>query len=90
MGNSLKIISKSKKFYFLFKFEIKQDSIDECFYNNVKYVWTDLDVRKWKTAVENNLNFIVIYPYGDEDIVYAHWKQCEDNKFVLEQINELF
>ena len=60
------------------------------FYDNAKYVWTDLDVRKWKTAVENNLNFIVIYPYGDEDIVYAHWKQCEDNKFVLEQINELF
>ena len=31
------------------------------FYKNAIYTWTDLDVRKIKTAKENNLNYKVIY-----------------------------
>lgn len=31
---------------------------------NIIYVWTDLDVRKLKTAKENNLNFEAIYWYN--------------------------
>ena len=32
------------------------------FYKNAIYQWTDLDVRKKKTAENNNLNFEAIYP----------------------------
>ena len=46
-------------------------------YDNAIYQWTDLDIRKWKTAEDNNLNFIVIYPSKDENIVYTHMKVCE-------------
>lgn len=31
------------------------------YYSNAIYTWTDLDVRKLKTAEQNNLNFKVIY-----------------------------
>lgn len=31
---------------------------------NFIYTWTDLDVRKLKTALENNLNFEAIYWYN--------------------------
>ena len=40
------------------------------------YTWTDLDVRKYKTAVINNLNFVMIYPGPNgNDIVYSHLKE---------------
>lgn len=47
-------------------------------YQNAIYQWTDLDIRKWNTAIKNNLNYIVIYPSKDKNIVYTHMKVCED------------
>ena len=34
-------------------------------YDNIIYVWTDLDVRKRNTAKENNLNFIELWNIND-------------------------
>lgn len=36
-------------------------SKDSEFYKNAIYVWTILDIKKFNTAVKNNLNFISIY-----------------------------
>ena len=45
------------------------------YYNNAIYVWTDLDVRKRNIAIENNLNFVAIYPKkSGDDIVFSHVK----------------
>lgn len=45
------------------------------YYNNAIYVWTDLDVRKRSAAIENNLNFVAIYPKkSGDDIVFSHVK----------------
>lgn len=45
------------------------------YYMNAIYVWTDLDVRKRKVAVDNNLNYIAIYPKkSGDDIVFSHVK----------------
>lgn len=42
------------------KFEMWK-SKDNKFYNNAIYTWTDLDVRKRKTATKNRLNYIEIF-----------------------------
>lgn len=45
------------------------------YYINAIYVWTDLDVRKRKIAIENNLNYLAIYPKkSGDDIVFSHVK----------------
>lgn len=45
------------------------------YYMNAIYVWTDLDVRKREIAIENNLNYIAIYPKeSGDDIVFSHAK----------------
>lgn len=38
------------------------------YYKNAISVWTELDVRKLKTAIDNNLNYRVIYKKGLETI----------------------
>ena len=41
----------------------------------ILYQWTDLDVRKWQTAIDNNLNLCMIYTdKNGNDIVYSHVK----------------
>lgn len=39
------------------------------FYNNAIYTWTDLDVRKRKTAEKNMLNYLEIFSYDIEKCV---------------------
>ena len=44
---------------------IKKKSENSAFYKNAFIVWTKADVRKRNDAIENNLNYLEIYPYID-------------------------
>lgn len=50
-------------------------------YSSIIYTWTDLDVRKFNIAKENNLNYLVFYTYEDfkkwivDIIIEKHYKK---------------
>lgn len=44
---------------------IKNKSENSAFYKNAFIVWTKRDVQKRNEAIENNLNYLEIYPYID-------------------------
>lgn len=52
----------------------KEKSIQSKFYKNAIYTWTDLDVRKRNTALQNNLNFIEVF---------------DVDKFLIKELREL-
>lgn len=41
--------------------DLKKRSINSKFYKTALYVWTELDIKKFQTAIKNNLNYIVSY-----------------------------
>lgn len=61
--------------------KILQDkSLDSDYFSNVIYQWTDLDVRKKNTFIENKLNYIIGYSV---DEVYENIKDKINKKEIL-------
>lgn len=55
-------------------------------YDNIIYVWTDLDCRKRQTAKENSLNYLEIYSFHNEQDIINQielWLGCYNNKQLI-------
>ena len=48
---------------------IEDKALSSKYYKVSLYAWTDLDIRKMNTAIENHLNFLMIYPHISLDAV---------------------
>lgn len=62
---------------------MKTEVINKPGYENAIYQWTDLDVKKLNCAINNNLNFVRLYP---NDIYFINEKPRE----LLETLVELY
>ena len=45
------------------------------FYTTFIYVWTDLDIRKYKTAIKNKLNYMRLYSINEMDETISQLKE---------------
>lgn len=66
---------------------IKKKSENSAFYKNAFIVWTKRDVQKRNTAIENNLNYLEIYPYIDlndiPDIIKDNYNENTIGKHLI-------
>lgn len=51
-------------------------------WSNAIYTWTDLDVRKYKIAENNNLNYLVFYTYDFEKIVEVIFEKLKTLQYI--------
>jgi len=51
-------------------------------WSNAIYTWTDLDIRKYKTAEDNNLNYLVFYTYDFEKIVEVVFEKLKTLQYI--------